>query len=67
MFFPMPEIELAVSVLGAILFCLLVVVDTHMIMKKLPREEYILGAMTLYLDFVNLFLFILKLAGQRRD
>lgn len=33
----------------------------------LPRRIAILGALTLYLDFINLFLFILRLVGRNRD
>ena len=32
-----------------------------------PRRLAILGALTLYLDFINLFLYILRLLGRSRD
>ena len=32
-----------------------------------PRRIAILGALTLYLDFINLFLYILRLFGRSRD
>ncbi len=32
-----------------------------------PRRVAILGALTLYLDFINLFLYILRLFGRNRD
>ncbi len=32
-----------------------------------PRRIAILGALTLYLDFINLFLYILRLFGRNRD
>jgi FtsH-binding integral membrane protein len=31
------------------------------------KKETILGALTLYLDFINLFLMLLRLMGGRRD
>ena len=31
------------------------------------RRGTILGALTLYLDFINLFLMLLRLFGSRRD
>jgi uncharacterized protein len=31
------------------------------------RKEAILGALTLYLDFINLFLFLLRIMGNRRN
>lgn len=33
----------------------------------MPRRYAILGALTLYLDFINLFLYILRLFGRGRD
>ena len=32
-----------------------------------PRRVAILGALSLYLDFINLFLYILRLFGRGRD
>jgi FtsH-binding integral membrane protein len=31
------------------------------------HKETIMGALTLYLDFINLFLMLLRLMGGRRD
>lgn len=62
-----------VSVLGVVIFLGLTAYD----MQKLKqiylsgafdeRKERVLGALTLYLDFINLFLMLLNLFGQRRD
>jgi len=53
---------------GAVIFALFVVYDTHVVINRLSYDEYILGAINLYLDFINLFLFILQLlTGGRRD
>jgi len=49
---------------GAGLFCLFIVFDTHMIMKRISPEEYILAAINLYLDIINLFLEILRIMGE---
>jgi len=54
------------SLFGAGLFCGYVLFDTWLIMKKLGCDDYILGAIMLYLDIVNLFLFILQLLGDGR-
>lgn len=35
-------------------------------MKKLGPDEYVLGAINLFLDLLNLFLFILRMVGERR-
>ena len=34
--------------------------------EEMSNKASILGALTLYLDFVNLFLFMLRLFGRRR-
>lgn len=49
---------------GALLFSAFIVFDTHILVHKLSPEEYILGAITLYLDILNLFLEILKILGK---
>ena len=34
--------------------------------EEVSHKASILGALTLYLDFVNLFLFLLRIFGRRR-
>ena len=34
---------------------------------NMPVYDTIAGALTLYLDFINLFLFLLRFMGSRRD
>lgn len=63
---PVPAMHLAISLVGAALFCVFIVIDTHMIMAKLSPEEYILGAINLYMDILNLFLYILRILGERK-
>eukprot|EP00640_Fibrocapsa_japonica_P003650 CAMPEP_0113935702 /NCGR_PEP_ID=MMETSP1339-20121228/2806_1 /TAXON_ID=94617 /ORGANISM="Fibrocapsa japonica" /LENGTH=299 /DNA_ID=CAMNT_0000937943 /DNA_START=96 /DNA_END=995 /DNA_ORIENTATION=+ /assembly_acc=CAM_ASM_000762 len=55
--------EFMYAVFGAILFSLYIIFDTWLITKKLSYDDYILGAINLYLDIINLFLFILQLLG----
>ena len=60
--------EFVISVAGAIIFCGFIIFDTHLIMHKLSPEEYILASVNLYLDFINLFLYILRiLQAMRRE
>lgn len=60
-----------ISVIGVIVFTGLTAYDTWKI-KALAaagaegRKPAILGALTLYLDFINLFLMLLRLLGNRR-
>jgi modulator of FtsH protease len=55
-------VHLIISAAGAILFSIYVLYDTQNIIKG-AYETPIEGAIALYLDFVNLFLFILRLLG----
>lgn len=53
---------------GVVIFSLFVLYDTHAITTYLCYDDYVLGAINLYLDFINLFLFVLQLlTGMRRD
>lgn len=53
--------ELVISVAGAFLFCVFLLYDTHMMMKHLSPEEYILATINLYMDILNLFIYILRI------
>jgi FtsH-binding integral membrane protein len=70
--------DLIISVIGVLLFTGLTAYDTQKIVRMasdpaiqagdttLMRKLSILGALSLYLDFINLFLFILRLMGRQR-
>jgi uncharacterized protein len=60
-----------ISVIGVIVFTGLTAYDTWKIKAMATagaegRKPAILGALTLYLDFINLFLMLLRLLGNRR-
>lgn len=61
---------------GVLIFTGLVAYDTQKIKNmnvignegtEEDRKESIMGALSLYLDFINLFLFLLRIFGSRRD
>lgn len=54
-------IELILSIGGAALMSMFVIFDTRLIMHTLSPEEYILATINLYLDIINLFLYILRI------
>lgn len=64
-----------ISILGVIIFTGLTAYDVQKIKNlgyemqgsALARKMGIVGALTLYLDFINLFLFLLRLFGGKRD
>ena len=79
MFFPSLQhgsAQIVASLAGVVIFAGLTAYDTQKI-KELniignegtdeDRKESIMGALTLYLDFINLFLMLLRLMGNRRD
>ncbi len=41
-------------------------VDLYLIAERIEIDDYILGALTLYIDLVTLFVHILQLLGKRR-
>jgi modulator of FtsH protease len=58
---------MAVSWIGSVLFSLFILYDTSRILRTHASDEYVSGALSLFLDFINLFLFILRiLSGGRR-
>lgn len=59
-FFYSETVELVLASLGALLFCGFIIYDTHSLMHRLSPEEYVLAAISLYLDIINLFLHLLK-------
>lgn len=66
MFIHNEVMELCLAIFGALLFAGFIVVDTHMLLHKLSPEEYILAAINLYLDIINLFLQILKILNAAK-
>jgi uncharacterized protein len=68
-------LQFAVSVIGVLVFTGLTAWDTQRI-KEISVEsdpgdpltkKALMGALALYLDFINLFVLLLQLTGQRRD
>ncbi|KAI5092463.1 glutamate receptor, ionotropic, N-methyl D-aspartate-associated protein 1b (glutamate binding) isoform X2 [Silurus meridionalis] len=57
--------------LGALVFTCFLAVDTQLLLgnKKLSLspEEYVFGALNLYLDIINIFLYILQIVGRSRN
>ena len=51
---------------GCIIFSGYILFDTWLIMEKLNPHEYVLAAIMLYLDIINLFLYLLQLLSHDR-
>ena len=62
-----------IAIVGVVLFTILTAFDVQRIAAGQLVQRYgsvekaaVIGALNLYLDFVNLFLFLLRLTGGRR-
>mmetsp|Transcript_13929 Transcript_13929/g.41489 ORF Transcript_13929/g.41489 Transcript_13929/m.41489 type:complete len:278 (+) Transcript_13929:160-993(+) len=55
------------SLFGALIFSGYIIFDTFLITQKFGYDDYIFASVTLYLDLVNLFFFILQMLSQRRE
>ena len=49
------------SLVGALLFVGYILYDTSVIVHHLGPDDYVVAAVTLYLDIINLFLYMLEL------
>jgi FtsH-binding integral membrane protein len=76
LFLGSPALQFAVSVLGVLIFAGLTAYDTQKLKEMYVYGDYdseaaakvsVFGALTLYLDFINLFQFLLSLLGNRND
>ena len=65
--FPSFAIQQTYALIGSIIFILYILYDTHAITTYLSYDDYVLGAINLYLDFINLFLMILQLLTCSRN
>ena len=73
-FLQSPAMTMAISAIGVLLFAGLTAYDTQKIKSTyayvqgtdMYGKSAILGALTLYLDFINMFQFLLSFMGDRR-
>ncbi len=74
-FLKSPALNLAISALGVLIFAGLTAYDTQKIKSmyayvagsEFAGKAVVMGALTLYLDFINMFLFLLRLFGSQRN
>ncbi|KAF0096554.1 MAG: hypothetical protein FD144_5820 [Rhodospirillaceae bacterium] len=75
MIWPAPAMTFIISAAGVLIFSGLIAYDTQKIKEQyaeawgteMAEKIAIFGALSLYLDFVNLFQFLMSFLGQRRD
>ncbi|HWK47164.1 MAG TPA: Bax inhibitor-1/YccA family protein [Stellaceae bacterium] len=74
-FLASPAVYFAISIIGVVVFVGLTAYDTQKIREMYLESDFadvmgkkaLMGALTLYLDFVNLFLMLLRFFGDRRN
>jgi uncharacterized protein len=74
-FLQSPAVYFAISIIGVLVFTGLTAWDTQRIKEmywdgdstEIAGKKSIMGALALYLDFINLFLLLMQLMGQRRN
>jgi FtsH-binding integral membrane protein len=75
MFWPSGTMSFIISVAGVLIFSGLIAYDTQKIKEQyadawgsdVAEKVAIFGALSLYLDFVNLFQFLMSFLGQERE
>jgi len=71
-FIPGRTVQIVYASIGALIFSLYIVYDTQIMLGgkhkySLSPEEYVFAALNLYLDIINLFIYILQIIGAARD
>lgn len=75
LFMQSSAIQFAVSILGILIFLGLTAYDTQKLKQiyyragnsDIAQRMAVVGAFSLYLDFINLFLYLIRFAGVRKD
>ena len=73
MFFPtIPYAKLIYACLGAFLFSIYLIYDTQLMVGgdhkySISPEEYVFASLNIYMDIINIFIYILQIIGQSRD
>jgi FtsH-binding integral membrane protein len=74
MFFQSSALQFVISVVGVLIFTGLTAYDSQSIKNmyyvgddgEVVGKKAVIGALRLYLDFINLFLYLLRFMGDRR-
>ena len=64
-FLAAPAFHFAISAGGVLLFSAYILYDTSNVLHRYRPDEWVAAALALYLDFLNLFLFLLRLLSSR--
>ncbi|KAK3608804.1 hypothetical protein CHS0354_006845 [Potamilus streckersoni] len=59
--------DFMITIAGILIFCGFILYDTSNIIHRYAEDEVIMATLALYLDLLNLFLYILRFLGASRD
>ena len=64
-FFPLGRVAMTIyGFLATLVFSGFIIFDTHMLLKRHTYNEYVVAAISLYLDVINLFMAQMSLSFQ---
>lgn len=58
--------SIALGVIGSMLFSFYLIWDTYYILSRYTKDDYILAAINIYLDIINMFLSLLQVTGRNK-
>ncbi len=67
MFFHIAALTTVYCIAGVLIFAGFVLYDTSNILNRLRSDEAAIGALDLYVDFLNLMMMIMRLLGGNRN
>lgn len=78
LYFKSNTIDTVISIIGVLIFAIYTAVDTQIIKNNIINLYYngdneiiekvqIIGALNLYIDFINLFIYLLRIFGKKRN
>mmetsp|Transcript_87627 Transcript_87627/g.225765 ORF Transcript_87627/g.225765 Transcript_87627/m.225765 type:complete len:248 (-) Transcript_87627:303-1046(-) len=73
LFLRVPLLQAAYAFGGAVLFSGYIVYDTQLVVggkhvsRRMSIDDYVIAALSIYMDIVQLFMFLLRLLGERRN
>lgn len=68
--FFLPALRVLYCVIGVIIYSIYLIYDTQLVMGKFGNEyeidDYVIAALMIYIDIIQIFLYLLQLLGNRR-
>jgi FtsH-binding integral membrane protein len=69
-FFSTPLLVYIYSFFGTLMALIFVIIDTQMLLNNhkygIGKDDYIRAALIIYIDFINIFMHLLRLLGKKK-